>query len=111
LNSRNRTNLVGPDILDHLLDSDPDSAEAATEMLKDEVVRIIQNGLDELSPGERRLLVLLHAQSRPSYRDISRDLGIPTGSIGPSRARYLRKLRLTSAVSSYLDQDQLTLGA
>ncbi len=42
--------------------------------------------------GERLLTALFSAQGRPDYPQIARDLGIPTGSIGPTRARCFRKL-------------------
>jgi RNA polymerase sigma factor (sigma-70 family) len=42
--------------------------------------------------GERLLIALFFGQGRPSYQQIARELGIPTGSIGPTRARCFRKL-------------------
>jgi RNA polymerase sigma factor (sigma-70 family) len=39
------------------------------------------------------LLRALARQDAPRYADISRQLGMPIGSIGPSRGRYLRQLR------------------
>jgi RNA polymerase sigma factor (sigma-70 family) len=42
----------------------------------------------------RALLELLYyAEDRPSYEEISRRLGMPVPSIGPTRARCLEKLR------------------
>ena len=37
------------------------------------------------------------------YAQISAELGLPIGSIGPTRARCLRKLEATPAVQSLLD--------
>ena len=85
--------------------------EPASELLRHELVETVQRGLDELAPKERRLLQLLHATSRPSYTEISLDLGMPRGSIGPTRARCLAKLRHTDTVARYLHSDQLALGA
>jgi RNA polymerase sigma factor (sigma-70 family) len=50
-----------------------------------------------LDPSSRKLLSLLfhpEADGPPSYQRISREMGIPVGSIGPTRARSLRKLRI-----------------
>jgi DNA-directed RNA polymerase specialized sigma24 family protein len=45
---------------------------------------------------------MLTADPQIPYQEISRRLGIPTGSIGPTRARCLRKLRDTSQVRALL---------
>ncbi len=42
--------------------------------------------------GERLLTALFSGQGRSNYQQIARDVGIPTGSIGPTRARCFRKL-------------------
>ena len=47
-----------------------------------------------LRPSDQALLeMLLVADPRPSYDEISATLGIPVGSIGPTRARALERLR------------------
>ncbi len=43
-----------------------------------------------------------HARHPLSYRDISTLLDIPVGSIGPTRARCLGRLRATSALRELL---------
>jgi DNA-directed RNA polymerase specialized sigma24 family protein len=48
------------------------------------------------------MLLLLTADPPVSYRDISQILGIPVGSIGPTRARCLQRLRGTSAMQQFL---------
>ena len=54
-------------------------------------VRVALEGASERC---RTLLQLLYfAQERPSYEEISRRIGIPVPSIGPTRARCLEKLR------------------
>jgi RNA polymerase sigma factor (sigma-70 family) len=47
----------------------------------------------ELSDRHRELLLLLTADPPIPYTEISRRLGVPVGSIGPTRARALRRLR------------------
>ena len=46
-----------------------------------------------LREGDRALLRLLMADPAPTYEEISAALGIPVGSIGPTRARALTRLR------------------
>ncbi len=54
----------------------------------------VRRGLDEIEERCRRLLHLLYFESpQPSYTEIAADLGLPTGSIGPTRARCLKKLQ------------------
>jgi len=65
----------------------------------------VRDGLAELGPGQRRLL-LLHAEPRPTYHQIGALLGMPVGSIGPSRARYIEKLRTTRAIRNFLEDTE-----
>ena len=46
-----------------------------------------------LSAREQQLMTLLTDDQEPSYAEIARTLGLPVGSIGPTRARCLAKLR------------------
>jgi len=82
-----------------------DLPEVDDDLLKAEREQVITNGLDEMEPQHRSLLILLHVDERPSYQAIGRSLGMPVGSIGPTRARSLQKLRTTRSVSSYLQSD------
>lgn len=47
----------------------------------------------KLPPRGQALLRLLASDPQPSYREISAALGMPIGSIGPTRARALEQLR------------------
>jgi RNA polymerase sigma factor (sigma-70 family) len=67
-------------------------------LLRDERHQAVRDGLAELKPEHRALLLLLHAEPAVSYAEISRRLGMPVGSIGPTRARYLKKLQQTTAI-------------
>ena len=58
--------------------------------------------LPDLPPHHQELLMMLTADPQIPYQEISRRLGIPTGSIGPTRSRCLRKLRDTSQVQALL---------
>jgi RNA polymerase sigma factor (sigma-70 family) len=59
---------------------------------------LLRKGLDELPTEQRDLLILLMADPPLTYKQISRQLGRPIGSIGPTRARTLERLRNTNAV-------------
>ncbi len=55
---------------------------------------MVRLALEQLDARCRRLLALLYYQEAPpSYTDVASELGIPSGSIGPTRARCLQKLR------------------
>ncbi len=55
---------------------------------------LVHSALEQVTAGCQQLLYLLYFdQSEPSYDDISARLSIPKGSIGPTRARCLQKLR------------------
>jgi RNA polymerase sigma factor (sigma-70 family) len=49
--------------------------------------------LGALSARCQKLLRILSASPPPSYADVAAALGMPVGSIGPTRARCLRQLR------------------
>lgn len=58
----------------------------------------LREGLAELPAGRRDLLMMLLADPPIPYAEISERLGIPVGSIGPTRARALAQLRNTRAL-------------
>ena len=66
----------------------------------------MQQGLAELSETQRQLLLLLVADPPVPYREIGRRMNLPTGSIGPTRARLLMKLRRTRAVRQLVEDPQ-----
>lgn len=77
------------DILNRLQDtSEPDAALARQE--RTEVLREL---IQTLAHNERRLLEMFTMDPQPSYKEISEALGIPVGSIGPTRQRCLARLR------------------
>lgn len=49
--------------------------------------------VQRLPTRQRRLLEALTTYPEPSYAEVSRRLGVPRGSIGPTRARGLERLR------------------
>lgn len=59
-----------------------------------EVVEWLDRGLSTLDERCRALLLTLYlAPERLSYAETAKHLGIPIGSIGPTRARCLKRLR------------------
>jgi RNA polymerase sigma factor (sigma-70 family) len=77
------------------------------ELLRAERHQALRDGLAELTPAHRRLLLLLVADPPLGHREISELLGIPIGSIEPMRARILERLRGTSALRRYSSLDSL----
>lgn len=54
----------------------------------------IWSAVDGLPERCRRLLRIVAFENRPDYRELASDLGMPIGSIGPTRGRCLAKLRV-----------------
>ena len=53
----------------------------------------MRRALDTVPEHERRLMRLLMREPAPSYDEVSAELGIPKGSIGPTRGRCVARLR------------------
>ena len=75
-------------------DADLPSAASAeqTALLTDEQRRLWAH-VAELPERCRRLLAVIAFSPRPDYAAIAHDMGMPVGSIGPTRGRCLEKLR------------------
>lgn len=72
----------------------PDAGEELdANLITDERDRALWQAMGMLSAPCQRLLRLLAADPEPSYREVSLALGMPTGSIGPTRRRCLDQLR------------------
>ena len=79
---------------EELLDApDPSLPEIEASLVASERQRALHAALARLSPGCQRLLRVLMADPEPSYEEVSRALGMPIGSIGPTRGRCLKHLR------------------
>jgi RNA polymerase sigma factor (sigma-70 family) len=74
---------------------DPDRSErpAGDELLIAERDQVLRRSLSRLRPSDQALLRLLMADPQPTYEQISAALDMPIGSIGPTRARALQRLR------------------
>jgi RNA polymerase sigma factor (sigma-70 family) len=69
---------------------EPDIDES---LLADERAQMVREALSCLPSRWQRLLALLMADPPVSYAEISDQLGLPVGSIGPTRNRCLARLR------------------
>lgn len=66
--------------------------------VEEQVVRsnnhaVLAQALDRIPARDRQLLAMLTAFDGASYADVAIALGMPIGSIGPTRARALARLR------------------
>jgi DNA-directed RNA polymerase specialized sigma24 family protein len=81
------------------------------ELLRAERREALLAGLAELPPRMRELLLLLLHDDPPlSYAQITERTGMPIGSIGPTRARALERLRLTAPMQRFLNSRERTTG-
>lgn len=89
LRANGRQGLYGDDVPER------ESSEAAPDesMLAQERDRMLWRGVARLNARDQTLLGLLVSSSRPDYQAASRALGMPIGSIGPTRQRVLERLR------------------
>jgi RNA polymerase sigma factor (sigma-70 family) len=68
--------------------------EIDERLLADERAQVVRDALSRLPRRWQRLLEMLMADPPASYADISDELGLPVGSIGPTRGRCLARLRV-----------------
>ena len=71
----------------------PDSPAPEAQVVLDDENARLWSALERLPERCQRLLRIVAAESRPDYGAVSRQLGMPVGSIGPTRGRCLEKLR------------------
>ena len=85
----------------------PDERAGTTdhELLLAERNAALREALMRMPPGCQRLIAMLIQDPPMPYAKISAELGIPVGSIGPSRRRCLEKLRRDPAVAALIDAE------
>ncbi|HRD62943.1 MAG TPA: sigma-70 family RNA polymerase sigma factor [Nocardioides sp.] len=71
----------------------PDEGSAEAEVVRRDSDGRLWNAVELLSERCQALLRIVAFEHRPDYREIAADLGMPVGSIGPTRGRCLQKLR------------------
>jgi RNA polymerase sigma factor (sigma-70 family) len=69
-------------------------AEIDEGLLAEERAEVVRAAMAHLPRRWRRLIELLMADPPASYAEISDELGLPVGSIGPTRGRCLARLRV-----------------
>jgi RNA polymerase sigma factor (sigma-70 family) len=69
-------------------------ADVDARLLADERAKVVRDALSHLPRRWQRLLELLMADPPASYAEISDQLDLPIGSIGPTRGRCLARLRV-----------------
>lgn len=102
-NSRRRFTVMDPADLERTLTGGDSAEDPSGGVLRSEAGQAVRDALAELTPEQRRLLIILHSETGLSYQEVSQVLGMPTGSIGPTKARCLVKLRRTAALARYLN--------
>lgn len=68
--------------------------EVDERLLADERDQVVREALSALPGRSQRLLEMLMADPPVPYTEISDQLGLPIGSIGPTRGRCLERLRV-----------------
>jgi RNA polymerase sigma factor (sigma-70 family) len=76
---------------------------AEQELLAAERHAALREAFSQLPSGGQQLLALLIADPPVPYANISAQLGIPVGSIGPTRRRYLEKMRRYPAIAALMN--------
>ena len=99
---------------DHVLDAEHSSGHqtgmADHELLAAERHAALREAFARLPPCCKRLITMLLEDPPAPYAQISAKLGIPVGSIGPSRSRCLDKLRRDPAIAALINTEAATAG-
>ncbi|MDQ3676515.1 MAG: sigma-70 family RNA polymerase sigma factor [Actinomycetota bacterium] len=74
-------------------------------LFTDERDLALWSALEDLPVRDRRLLRMLASEPVPSYAQVSAALGMPRGSIGPTRARALERLRIQARRHGLSDRE------
>ena len=84
---------------------DEQARTAEEELLVAERHAALREAFRDLPPVEQQLILMLIEDPPVPYTEISSRLGIPIGSIGPTRRRCLNKLRRHPAIATLIDTD------
>jgi RNA polymerase sigma factor (sigma-70 family) len=85
--------------------ADAQAPTAEQELLAAERHAALREALAHLAPRDQQLIAVLIEDPPVPYAEISARLGIPVGSIGPSRARCLARLRRHPAIAALINAD------
>jgi RNA polymerase sigma factor (sigma-70 family) len=84
---------------------DEQTGTAEQELLEAECQAALREAFRALPPAGQQLILLLLEDPPVPYAEISTRLGVPVGSIGPTRRRCLDKLRRHPAIAALIDAD------
>lgn len=70
------------------------------DLIAREEEAVLWDAVHQLEPRCQELLRVVAFVHRPDYHAVARALGMPVGSIGPTRGRCLAKLRALLAASA-----------
>ena len=85
--------------------ADEQAVTAEEEMLKAERHAALREAFTCLPPSSQQLVAMLIQDPPVPYTQISAELGIPVGSIGPTRRRCLNKLRRHPAIAALIEAE------
>jgi RNA polymerase sigma factor (sigma-70 family) len=88
------------------LPADEETTAPDVELLAAERRAMVREAFAQLPEHCRKLLALLVSEDSASYAQISSRLGMPVGSIGPTRSRCLDKLRACPAVARWTNSER-----
>jgi RNA polymerase sigma factor (sigma-70 family) len=102
----------GPHTLVYAFDAenlpDQQAGAAEQELLTAQRHAALREAFSHLPSDSQQLIALLIADPPVRYAEISVRLGIPVGSIGPSRSRCLDKLRRDPAIAALINVAEAT---
>jgi RNA polymerase sigma factor (sigma-70 family) len=84
---------------------DQQARTAEHELLAAERHAALRQALAHLTPRDQQLIAILTTDPPLPYAEISARLGIPVGSIGPTRGRCLDKLRRHPAIAALINAE------
>ena len=101
--NRRRDLPVDPASGDSILAADPTAAPVDEELLAAERRAAVRAAFAQLQPHCRRLLALLASDPPVPYVRVAEILDVPIGSLGPTRARCLERLRRCKPLLAFLE--------
>ena len=82
---------------------DQQSGAPDQHLLEAERRAAVREAFTQLPREGQALIAMLIADPPLPYAEISAKLGMPVGSIGPTRSRYLDKIRRYPAIAALID--------
>ena len=89
---------------DDLIPPDLDERAVEDDLIEAELNAALRAAFAELPDACHTLLSMLIQDPSPSYAEVSSALGMPVGSIGPTRARCLAQLRRSPHLAVFLPE-------